>query len=210
MGPLSYEQYSDCCINVAKNMNGFDIAGVSKMANPEAYLLENFNLFKELLKNASSIYDVIFIMADVKGEDESKVKLVERLEEIVDREVVCVSQGPKIDFKARKDAFIAVKNYDALSCFTVKAMINVYGTKDVYPVPYNILFKDACLKEFAVSFLYRNTAPEVFDDNSFFSDSIANLVGSLTGLDEPVVKERMFVYRKEPVGTAIKVPFRKE
>lgn len=210
MGPLSHEQFSDCCINIAKNMNGFDIAGVSQMPNAEAYFLENFNLFKELLKNASSIYDVIFILADVKGEDESKRSLVEKLEEIVNQEVVCVPQGPKVEFKAGKDAFLAVKNYDALSFFTAKAMSKAYGNKNVFPVPYNILFKDACLKKFAISFLYRNTTPETYDDNSYFAESVANLVGALTGMDEPHLKERMFVYRLDTTLRAQRVPLRKE
>lgn len=196
MGPLSHEQFSDCCVNIAKNMNGFDIAGVSKMPEFEKHLLDNFSLFKEMVKNAATIYDIIFIFADVKNADNTSLALLEQLESIADREIVCVPQGPAIEYTASPGAVFAVKNYDALSSFTSKVMSRMYGGKEVYPIPYNILFKDACLKEYAISFLYRNTDPEEFDDNSYFVESLTNIVGSVIGLTEYMPKEKQFVYKR--------------
>ena len=189
-GQLSSEQFSDCCINVAKQANSFDIAETTRNANVEGYLLDNIGLLRELIKNADIVYDVVIILADA-----SKTELLEQLESIADREVVCVPQGPKKDIKAKEDAFFAVKNYDSLSSFTTKAMSRMYGTKLVFPFPYNIAFKDACLNDFALSFLSMNIAPDETDDNYYFTESVKTLTGSVLGLEEPVIKERGFVFK---------------
>lgn len=206
-GQLGSEQFSDCCINVAKQINSFDIAQTTKNANVESYLLENIKLVGELLKNANIVYDLVIVLADA-----SKTELLEKLEEMADREIVCIPQGPKKDVTAKADVMYAIKNYDNLSCFTSKVMGKAYGTKLMFPFPYNIAFKDACLNEFALSFLTMNIKPDEIDDNYEFVEAVNTMTGVVLGLEEPVFKEKNFVYkvpkkdaktvlRKETVGS---------
>lgn len=189
-GQLSGEQFSDCCLSVAKQTNSFDIAETTRSANAEEFCIENFGLIRELIKNANIVYDVVFLLADA-----SKTDLLVKLEEICDREVVCIPQGPKKDFCAKDGAYFVIKNYDRLSTFTAKTMSRMYGTKLMFPFPYNIAFKDACLNEFALSFLSMNIAPDETDENFYFAESVKNLTGNVLGLEEPIIKDLNFVYR---------------
>lgn len=189
-GQLSSEQFSDCCLSVAKQTNSFDIAETTRSANVEDFCNENFDLIREMIKNADIVYDVVFILADA-----SKTELLAKLEEISDREVVCITQGPKKDFYAKEGAFFAIKNYDRFSTFTAKAMSRMYGTRLMFPFPYNIAFKDACLNEFALSFLSMNIAPDETDENYYFTESVKNLTGNVLGLDEPIIRDLNFVLR---------------
>lgn len=191
-GPLSSEQFSDCCLNVAKQANSFDIAENTRSVNVDSFYMENINLIREAVKNADIVYDVVFILADA-----SKTELLTKLEDIADREVVCVPQGPKKNVNAKSGAFYAIKNYDRLSSFTAKSMSRMYGTRLMFPFPYNITFKDACLNEFALSFLSMNAAPDETDENYYFTESVKDLTGNVLGLEEPVIKERNFVFRTQ-------------
>lgn len=191
MGSLTAEQFSDCSTRVASTANSLDIAGISKDAEFESQLLENINVFGELVKSASAVYDSVFILADAGNK-----ALVAALEEIADSEIVCVPQGPAEPYSAAPGCFYAVDTYDAASFYTAKYISKMYGSKLVFPFPYNIGFKDACLRQNARYFMFTNYAPESDDDNAGFIDSVAKLVGNVLGVDEPFIRERPFVYRK--------------
>lgn len=191
MGHMDGITFSDYCIQIARSQNGFDVAPPSKRPDFAEYLVKNQNLFRELVKNALAIYDMVFILADCRDKE-----LIPILEEIATQEVVCVPQGPKQEFRARPDAFIAVKNYDSNSAFNSKVMSKDYGVKAVFPFPYNIGFKDACLNQYAISYMNSNVSPESTDTNYFFVECVSQLVGNVLGLSEPVIKEHNFVYKK--------------
>lgn len=194
IGPLSNEQFSDCCLNIAaKQMNGFDVAKVSKTENIAEFMATNEGTTKELLKNANSIYDVVYIL--VRGCDTKLIKVLKNTG-LIDREVVCIPQGPCKESPSDPNVFYAVKNYDRLSMFTIKAIGQSYKSKNVYPIPYNVMFKDACLNENAVLYLQQNVEPDPVDDNAYFSECITQFVGSLTNLSEPVIRERSFTFKR--------------
>lgn len=191
MGQLTGEQFSDCSTRVASTANSFDVAGISKDTEFSRQLLEGFNVFKELVKSAAAIYDTIFILADAEDK-----KLLAMLEELADTEVVCVPQGPAEDYSAAPDCFYAIDSYDAASYYTAKTIGKYYGSKKVFPVPYNIGFKDSCLRQNSRYFMFTNYNPETDDDNATFIDAVAKLVGNVLGVDEPYLRERRFIYKK--------------
>lgn len=190
IGPVSHEQFTDCCLNISKTANSFDIAGVPGKEDFGRHIVENETMFKQLLTSAAYVYDVVLITADAT--DNSLVKM---LEENVDREIVCVKQGPKEVFAARDDAAIAVVNYDDASTFNLKAMAKAYGKKTAYGILYNTGFNDACLKDYALSYLFSNNTPNEHDDNYYFVRGLKFLVENILGLDEVELKDRDFVYR---------------
>lgn len=188
IGPISREQFTDCCLNISKTANSLDIACVSdKVVWTEEHL-------SRLLTSAAMIYDVVLITADVPE--------IEKLEPHVDKEIVCVKQGIKEAYSAREDAAIAVVNYDTVSSFNLKAMAKIYGKKTVYGIPYNTGFNDACMKNYAIAFLFSNNAPESHDDNYLFCKGVSQLVEGILGLDDVEVKERDFVYLSSAVRKA--------
>lgn len=193
MGHLDNEQFSDCCHAMSKQMNSLDIAGVSKDKEIASTLAENVAQLRELLRNANAIYDVVFFF--LRGDD-TELLTVLKENELYDREVVCITQGPCREKNADKNIVYAVKNYDRLSAFTTKVMSHAYNNRNIFPIPYNVMFKDACLSETALTFLSTNVNPDENDDNVYFSQCLSNLVGNLLGMAEPYVKERHFVYKK--------------
>lgn len=180
IGPISREQFTDCCLNISKTANSYDIAGVSdRVVWTEDHL-------SQLLTSASMIYDVVLITADVRD--------LEIIEPHVDKEIVCVKQGKKESFSAREDATITVVNYDMDSSFNLKIMAKTYGKKTVYGIPYNTGFYDACMKYYAIAFLFSNNAPETHDDNYLFCKGVSQMIEGILGLDDVEIKERDFVY----------------
>lgn len=198
MGPLTGEQFSDCTTAVASTANSLDIANVSKNADFEQYVLENINVFKELLKSANSIYDVVFILADASNKE-----LTSALEEVVDSEVVCIPQGPAEKYDAAPDCFFAVEAFNMASYYNVKMLSKAYNSRKIFPVPYNIGFKDACLRQNARYFMFTNHSPGEFDGNAEFIEYVAKLVGNVLEMDEPVSRERIFIYKPKFAGAAV-------
>lgn len=198
-GEMNADDWSDCCHNISRQRkNGLDIADVS--SNPEftKQLLSEFSTFESIIKSASRWYDVIYIFADGNNEE-----LIEKLTtsiidgaNLIDKEVVCVPQSPEKKEEPDTNKFFAVKNFDFASKFTVKEMAKNYG-KNVFPVPYNIGFKDACLEENALHFYSTNMKDEENDDNVKFGECICSLVSALlNGAAVVEDKKDNFVFRK--------------
>ncbi len=197
-GGVSEQEFSDCCKNISKQENGLDVAEVSENANFRNTVFSQIEFFEKLVVAAEDVYKVVFIFVD-----NDDTEMIEKLREetitgspFIDKEIICVSQGPKEDISVNSNTYLAVKNFDFNSEFTVKNMSSDYGTKNIFPIPYNIGFKDACLKKDAIRFLSLNVSPEEADDNLTFSENISKFVGILLGIEEPVTKEKMFVFKK--------------
>ena len=209
MGTLTREQFSDCCVSIVKQMNNFDIASPPTDKDFSRHLCENDILFKQLLKSAINIYEFIIIIADAN--DKPLISKLEANEDIT-KIVICVSQGEaeKYDKNPVKQTVFVVDEFDPNSVFNMKVLNKVYGTKAIFPILYNTAFRDACIKNQAVRFLFTDYKPETEDANYEFVERITNLVSFLIGMDEPVIKERYFVYRKRPKTVKISLEEKRE
>lgn len=197
-GGITSEEFSDCCKNISKQEHGLDIAQISENKNFRDTVLNQFEFFEKLVTAAEDTYKVVFIFVD-----NTDTEMINKLREstilgtpLIDKEIVCVSQGPKEEVTISPNTYLAVKNFDFDSEFTIKSMGTDYNTKNVFPIPYNIKFKDACLKKDAIRFLSLNVSPEESDDNLIFSDKISEFTGVLLGMEEVEEKDKMFVFKK--------------
>ena len=196
-GAMNADDWSDCCRNLSKQrQNGLDIADVSADATFTDRLVSEFETFENIVKSADQWYDVIFIFANGNN-----TELINKMREskldggnFIDKEVVCVPQAPERLEEVEDNRYFAIKNFDFGSEFTLKEMSKFYG-KRVYPVPYNIGFKDACLKEAALHYFSTNIKNEENDENYRFSECISTLMGALLGTEEKEDKTRNLAFR---------------
>jgi len=195
-GNLTAETFSDCCINVAKMANTFDIAANSKRPDLSEYIIQNESFIKKFIQTADGIYDLVILLADANDE-----KLLKTLENIADVEATVIPQGNKAEMTARKDSLYIINNYDATSVFNYKKMKGIYNIpteKKLYSVPYNIRFKDSCRTETAIDFLTTNVKPDQIDDNYVFMECLSRITGAILGVEEPLIREKKFVHKERP------------
>lgn len=182
---ISPEEWKDC----TKTYNKLSIAEVSDKEDFSALCVKEFETTEALIRSAEAAYDVVFILAYSK--DEELISLLKE-KKLIDKELVCIEQGPA---KKKVDgAAYIVKNFDFASEFSVKKMCSLYGTKAVYPFPYNIGYKDACLNEMAITFLGNNAHIRRDNVNYEFIESVMKAVGSLIGVKVEEVIDNGFVF----------------
>lgn len=195
-GTLNAEAFSDCSKNLSTVDNSFDLATNSKRLDLATYIVQNAVLIKKFLQEASKIYDLVIVLAN--ADEEAALEVIENS---VDEEVAVIPQGNHMDFKARDDAFYIVNNYDASSIYTFKRLKNIYSLpneRKIYPVSYNIRFKDACRSESAIDFFTANVVPDETDDNFIFIQNIVNIINAILGTEEPLVEEKRFIQKERP------------
>ncbi len=197
-GSMSADDWSDACRNISKQrQNGLDVADVSNDPEFTNRLINEFGTFEDIIRSADQWYDIVYIFVNGNNKE-----LLEKINasiiegrNLVDKEIVCVPQAPEKLEEPGANKYFAIKNFDFGSEFTLKEMSNIYG-KNVFPIPYNIRFKDACLKQDALHFFSVNMKNEENDENYKFSECVSAMVGSLLGIEEKDDKERNFVFRK--------------
>lgn len=196
-GGLTAEAISDCCINVAKMANSFDIAANSKRQDLAEYITQNESFIKKFIQTTNSVYDLVILLADAKDEDTLKI-----LENIADVEATVIPQGNKTELTAREDSLYIINNYDATSVYNYKKMKGIYNIpteNKLYSVPYNIRFKDSCRTETAIEFLTTNVKPDQTDDNYVFMECLSRITGAILGVEEPLIQEKRFVHKERPM-----------
>lgn len=195
-GGLTAESFSDCCVNVAKVANSFDIAANSKRQDLAEYIVQNENFIKKFIQIANSVYDLVILLADAGDEDTLKI-----LENLADTEATVIPQGNKVELSARPDTLYVINNYDATSIYNYKRMKAIYDIpteNKLYSVPYNIRFKDSCRSESAIEFMTTNVKPDQTDDNYVFMECLSRITGAILGVEEPLIREKKFVHKERP------------
>ena len=190
-GSLTPESFTDCCTSLARTVNSYDVAGISKRADFGDYVARNAHLFERLVKDASKVYNLVILVGD-----STEMEAIEKLQGIADTEVTIITQGKKKDVFARPDSIYCINDYDGSSVFNYKRMKEVYGIqsdKKLYSFPYNIRFKDSCRTESAADFFSTTVKPDPTDDNYVFIECVARLTSAIVGMEEPVIQERKFV-----------------
>lgn len=198
IGPLSAKQFSDCCHSMVKGNNTFDVAGVSKVQDFDLYLTENMGFFRELLRSGSNIYDIVFVHINSMEKD-----LASQVESIcaefnndstgMPLNTICYLQGYQLQENISGYTVI-ISDFDPNSFFSLRQMRHIYGTKNLIPIPYNVAFKDACLREDAITYLASNADPEEWEDAYMFAKASAKATGILLGMDEIPEDERKYSY----------------
>jgi len=193
-GALAPENFTDCCTSLARTVNSYDIAAISKRADFGPYVARNARLFERIVKDAERVYDLVILVGD-----STEMEAIEKLQAIAQTEVTIITQGNKQDVFATPDTLYCINDYDGSSVFTYKKMKEIYGIQSdrkLYPVPYNIRFKDSCRTECSADFFSTNVKPDQSDDNSVFIECVARLTCAIVGMEEPIIQERKFVTKE--------------
>lgn len=196
-GSLNAESFSDCCTNIVQTDNGFDVASPSKRADLESFIAKSETFLKRFFDVANKVYDLVLVVGDGRERESLKV-----LQSLCEREVVVITQGEKTSISlGRKDALYCIDNYDQSSIFNYKRMKELYGVQSdskMYPVPYNIRFKDSCRSRAAIEFIAKNVETDKTDDDFIFNDCITKLASAVLGQEVPKIVERKFFEKERP------------
>lgn len=193
-GALAPENFTDCCTSLARTVNSFDVAGISKRSDFEEYMARNAKLFERMIRDAERVYDLVILVGN-----STKMEAIEKMQAIAQTEVTIITQGNKKEVFATPDTIYCINDYDGASVYTYKKMKEVYGIQSdrkLYPVPYNIRFKDSCRTECAADFFSTNVKPDQTDDNNVFIECVSRLASAIVGMEEPVIQERRFVTKE--------------
>ena len=136
----------------SNSKNNFDVATVAKLADFRKEVVNDLDIVKELIETANRIYNAIFILADGKDPE-----LINMLNEVSDKKVICIEQSVKQKtFCADEKTIYLVPNYDENSLYTVKYLKKLYSASDMFYLPYNVSFNDSCKQNNILRFLYEN------------------------------------------------------
>ena len=143
-------------------------------------------LYKEIIVNAKEYYDLVFI--DLSKE--TNTKLVNDILSISDIIVYTVSQRMELiqnylkeietnDMIDKKRVMVLLGRYDKFSKFNSKNVARLVGEKQVYSVPYNTLFFEACNDSTVANFFIKYRNIDESDRNFVFINEIRNFVNAI-------------------------------
>jgi len=166
-----------------------DIATVSH--NPDLYdaVINEPAHINTLLEIAQDIYDNIFIL--LNGKDEKQLDVFDTL--LQDREhfdIICIPQGNEQEISASNKQFVkyCISEYDRRSVFSMKYFKSKYASKEIYAIPYNITFKDACMSNDALIFCLNNSRINInAEDILELEDTNANFISAIRDLTENII-----------------------
>ena len=137
------------------------------------------NLFKEIAKMANRYYDLVFV--DLNGDIYDKT--VQEFLDISNLIVVTTSQKLKqikeyMNLKRagnelkNKNMILLLGRYDKNSKYTSKNVGRYIGENDVYTVPYNTLFFEACNEGKIVDYFLKYRKANATERNSIFVSEV--------------------------------------
>jgi len=133
-----------------------DIAAVHTNEDLYNTIIKNQQAIAVIIDIAQEIYDNVFILLD--GKDKEQIEMLDNaLKNKNHMTIICIPQGNEqsIICDADENITYVVSEYDRRSSFSVSYFKKIY--KKVIPIPYNVSFKDACMKERALTYCMNNS-----------------------------------------------------
>lgn len=138
--------------------------------------------YKDIIKNASKYYDMVFVDVD-KGLDDDFVKQILKISDLT---VVNVEQklneiddvNKLLHSELRNDDFILnIGRFDSYSKYSVKNISRYLGIKtDISVVPYNTLYFEAASEESVADLFLKIRKVEEGDRNAIFTKEVSQAV----------------------------------
>lgn len=161
--------------------NRLDLLTGTRNKNINIYQNNLKETIRLILKSAACFYDLVFIDT-APGNNEISQKIIGNS----DLTVVNLSQNPNTieNFMESygdycEKAFFILGKYDPSSRFNIKKIKKRFNLTNVYAIPYNIEFADACIESRAVDFLIRNLETDKNDIHHYFITSVAEISESI-------------------------------
>lgn len=154
--------------------NKLDLLFGTRNTNRDIYISNLKNVIGTILQSASVYYDLVLVDT-APGNNEISAKILEQSDLIV----VNLSQNIHIleDFleagtQFRDKQMIVLGKYDANSRFNLKAIRKKAGSIQVFAIPYDIGFADACAESRMVDFFMKNLTVERDDPHFPFIQGV--------------------------------------
>lgn len=138
--------------------------------------------YKDIIKNASKYYDMVFVDVD-KGLDDDFVKQILKISDLT---VVNVEQklneiddvNKLLHSELRNDDFVLnIGRFDSYSKYSVKNISRYLGIKtDISVVPYNTLYFEAASEESVADLFLKIRKVEEGDRNAIFTKEVSQAV----------------------------------
>lgn len=192
---FSKNHFANAVISSVNSENLLDILEVSKKTENdiEREIINNPTEIGTIIKSAKKIYDNIFVIANGKAPE-----LVKTILSYIDKTVTCVGQGKKEEITApsSEDSYYLVTNYDYKSMYSINQMMNLYDSKKLFTMPYNVEFKDAYTDDNLLQYILHNISPEKSDYSYHLIEQINKLVRTLVDDEDVENDEYRFTYRR--------------
>lgn len=147
-----FTTYTKQVVSSTQSENFFDVATVAKLADFRNEIVKDGEIVRELVETASRVYNSIFILADGKDEE-----MITMLSKVAEKKIICVEQGNKQGvYCADNTTIYLIPNYDEESIYSVKTLKKSYAASQIFEIPYEVGFNDACKQNNILRFLYEN------------------------------------------------------
>lgn len=161
-----------------------DVLCAPKTQNYDEYK-EICNLYPEIMKVANRDYDLIFIDVSRRMQQE----YIDRILECADVVIVNITQRLKtidklLELKTndqfdKKRTLINIGRYDRYSKYNLKNVERYLKEKNLFAVPYNTLFFEACAEGSVTEFFLRMRKIDPEDRNAIFIQETKRLANGL-------------------------------
>lgn len=164
-GRFTSEQLDNCVTPTVRDKNGLDIVKTTKDSRFEEDLAARFDTIQTILECAAATYDYIFVYVSSQHND-----FLEKMGNLADKIVIVAPQGrvqpvsDTVKTFAKKTCFL-ITNFDENSKYSLRGLKKSYGAANIYTLPYNIKFSDACESGSVISFAMKNVHPDKTDIN---------------------------------------------
>lgn len=169
---LEKEDVSNYTTTVLKNR--LDLLIGTRNTNRDIFINNIKESINKILQSAGGFYDLVFVDT-APGINEISLKILEKSDIVVINltQSIHVLEDYLSNFSGLNDNLLFILGkYDSDSKYNLKAIRKRFGIQDIYTIPYNIGFVDACSESSAVDFFIRNSGAGKHDIHYTFISSV--------------------------------------
>ncbi len=178
---IGKEQLDDTTSAIMEKANLFDVLKPSNQK--EFYETLDVSALRKIIDGAKEVYDYVYVILP------SNEYIVKKICELADENIIVVPHGPAstkyVKTEDKKPVSYLVTDYEPNSKFSAKILQKAYGTKRLYTIPHNYLYKDALLDNNLLGFVLTNKKNMKEDINYAFTSSVMKLLNRyVAGTDD--------------------------
>lgn len=173
-----FSMYTKAILTSQDTANNFDVAQPPRLVDFKREITTREQDIKDLVQAAKEVYDNIFLLCDG-----NHAELINILAEQADVNVVCVGQCEKQEIAGScGNVVYIVTDFDTRSTFNEQVMKKHYESKKVFPLPYNVSFRDAYLSRSVMKFMVSNYKAGQDDANGAFIKALVKITNFVLGV----------------------------
>lgn len=166
---ITKEHFDECVTPLLEKENMLDVL---KPSRTDFKGIFSIDLLDNILKGTKEVYDYVYVFLP-----KDDAELIEKVTAMTDEDLIIVPQGIKMDVDlSNKKSYLVVKNFETTSKFDVASTKKKYNVKKLYPLMYNVGFRDAVISQTLLDFILLNKKALKKDDNYYFTYALKQLI----------------------------------